>query len=1226
MGKTLRADIIVGGKADSSFYQLGNTLENLGQTVNQISEKLIQFGKESVEAYTSYEDYMLDAEVALRTQYDSTNELSKAMEQLDKAAMQWARDSRFTTEDVAGAISNAAHAGWDLQKILTGVPSAMKISLAGGMELAEGLEYLVDISNAAGVGFDELGTLVDYWAYAANRSSTTIPEMGAAMQKMGATMQFAKGDMAGLVTMLGVLANNGAKGTEAGTLLRNSFIRLVAPTKKAAEAMGDLSLSGEDLDDIYSNTAGLEEAAQMLEEAGFSAYDSQGRLKSFMTIWQELDEATAGMSEQDRNNILTAIFPTRTITGAMALLEAASKDWDGLYSSILKNGEGYADYASEKMESGLGGTLRHLESVYNALQTRTGESLSEDVATSANALSGMIDAVNGLDSGTFDSIVAGLEAIAVAGPGLMAAGAAFKFFGLMLGAGGPVTALGLWAVGLTAAAVGIEKFNKAVYESQFGELSVNTDAIGEYLNVIGGDFNGAAEKISGYNSAVAEALQTYQELASGMKSEMVTDYITKATLTKEQIDNYYNVGEQMMDAVKAGIEGNYSAAMEIIGYLADADPTEVIGGEDSVASSIMELLSDGYEDAIEKAEDMGARLREAMTSAFADGQLTDDEITNISGIYNQINALMEQQENAALRAKYDVSLDKAMALGKEGADQVAKLANEWYSSAEEEAYSWKEQTYAALYNSSGGADLTADQRAWIDQGFSEKMAQARSDANGIIMSYWDRMAAESDLSQAYSGASDIAEALLSGYVTPYLAHEMYRDRYGNNQYADEFDNPVNGENIGTQLSRMLSETIAALGGQRAVEEQIDFLERTGQAEQARTLQRLYAMEQIANDYAVSGVSDGIMGVGGGVYTRRDIEYSAHKSSFLDAVDSYEAQMGDGLRYAAGLLEKDETIRDYLESIGKIANGNDQGWVDTIYGTAGSTERNAAAIIGALKTEYDFDAILGDSGIDFSNSAIGEEFAAWRILLDETFNGEAYKLRVTPEIDEGGLAELGSAAVPVDIVPREDGMGLSDLENQGVTVDVEGDTTTLSATIDAEDGQTLLEYVDGDAENLSLTITDQDGRVLVENVTGNTAALASAINAYNGKVVTVTVNYKSSGFAPTGRLYAEGGRATEPSIFGEVPGVAEWAIPEQHTQRTAELLDAAREASGFTWPDLIGRNGDLSTAAKGNWTLVYSPVIHAANADGVEQKLRDDKNRLEKWLRDKQLHDEMEVYS
>lgn len=1231
MGKTLRADIVVGGKADSSFYQLGNTLENLGQTVNQISEKLIQFGKESVEAYTSYEDYMLDAEVALRTQYDSTNELSKVMEQLDKSAMQWASDSRFTTEDVAGAISNAAHAGWDLQKILTGVPSEMKISLAGGMELAEGLEYLVDISNAAGVGFDELGTLVDYWAYAANRSSTTIPEMGQAMQKMGATMQFAKGDMAGLVTMLGVLANNGAKGTEAGTLLRNSFIRLVAPTKKAAEAMGELSLSGEDLDDIYSNTAGLEEAAQMLEEAGFSAYDSQGRLKSFMTIWQELDEATAGMSEQDRNNILTAIFPTRTITGALALLEAASKDWDGLYASILKNGEGYADYAAEKMESGLGGTLRHLESVYNALQTRTGESLAEDVATAANALSGMIDSVNGLDSGTFDAVVGGLEAIAVAGPGLMAAGAAFKFVGLMLGAGGPVTTLGLWAVGLTAAAVGIEKFNKAVYESQFGELSVNTDAIGEYLNVVGGDFNEAAGKISEYNSAVGEALQTYQELASGMKSDMVTDYITNATLTKEQIDNYYNIGQQMTDAVKAGIEGNYSAAMEIIGYLADADPSEVIGGEDTIASSIMQLLSDGYNDAIQEAESLGNQLRTAMTSSFADGKLSAEEVANISGIYQQINDLMEQQENAALRAKYDVALDKAMALGKNGAEQVAEMANDWYKSAEQEAYSWKEQTYAALYRSSGGADLTAEQRTWVEQGFSEKMAQARSDANGIIMSYWDRMAAESDLSEQYAGTAEIADLLLRGYISPDLAHGRYRNQYDDNTYAGEFDSPINGETTGTQLGRFLAEYVAALGGQNAVAEQIAFLQRTGQAEAAQNLQMLYAMEQVANNFAQTGVASGtLFGLGdGNVYSTAndsDIRINqANLGAFLEAASSYgAAEPGDGLAYAQAVLAENQKAQEYFKYLGRYASG-EKGLVWDA--NKKGAEDALSMITNALKTEYDFSAILGevDRG-KLSRYNMEDEYAAWRILFDETFNAEDYKINVTPEIDEAGLAALGSVAVPVDIVPRQDGMGLADLENQGVTVDVEGDTTTLSATIDAEDGQTLLEYVDGDAENLSLTITDQDGRVLVENVTGNTAALASAINAYNGKVVTVTVNYKSSGFAPTGRLYAEGGRATEPSIFGEVPGVAEWAIPEQHTQRTAELLDAAREASGFTWPDLIGRNGDLSTAAKGSWTLVYSPVIHAANADGVEQKLRDDKNRLEKWLRDKQLHDEMEVYS
>ena len=41
MGKQLRADIIVGGHADGSFYQLGSELTEFGLEVNKISEKLL---------------------------------------------------------------------------------------------------------------------------------------------------------------------------------------------------------------------------------------------------------------------------------------------------------------------------------------------------------------------------------------------------------------------------------------------------------------------------------------------------------------------------------------------------------------------------------------------------------------------------------------------------------------------------------------------------------------------------------------------------------------------------------------------------------------------------------------------------------------------------------------------------------------------------------------------------------------------------------------------------------------------------------------------------------------------------------------------------------------------------------------------------------------------------------------------------------------------------------
>ena len=109
------------------------------------------------------------------------------------------------------------------------------------------------------------------------------------------------------------------------------------------------------------------------------------------------------------------------------------------------------------------------------------------------------------------------------------------------------------------------------------------------------------------------------------------------------------------------------------------------------------------------------------------------------------------------------------------------------------------------------------------------------------------------------------------------------------------------------------------------------------------------------------------------------------------------------------------------------------------------------------------------------------------------------------------------------------------------------------------------------------------------------------------------------------MFAAGGRATSASIFGEAG--PEWAIPEEHSDRTAQLLNAAREASGFTWPDLIARYGDISSTGKSEpTTLIYSPTIQTANASGVEQVLKEDKDRLNKWFEERKMRDEVEVYA
>lgn len=200
-----------------------------------------------------------------------------------------------------------------------------------------------------------------------------------------------------------------------------------------------------------------------------------------------------------------------------------------------------------------------------------------------------------------------------------------------------------------------------------------------------------------------------------------------------------------------------------------------------------------------------------------------------------------------------------------------------------------------------------------------------------------------------------------------------------------------------------------------------------------------------------------------------------------------------------------------------------------------------------------------------------------------------------------------------------------LQDQGVDVNVDGDTTEIEADIDGIEGQTLMEYVDGDATGLEMSITDQDGRTLQENVTGDASQLAAVINSYAGRTITVNIRGR--------QMFAEGGRATAASIFGEAG--PEWAIPEEHTQRTADLLMAAAAASGFTWPDLMaaavgagssgGSSGGGTTTTTTAQPLVYAPVISAPDATGVESVLREDKDRLAKWWEERQMREAAEVY-
>ena len=187
---------------------------------------------------------------------------------------------------------------------------------------------------------------------------------------------------------------------------------------------------------------------------------------------------------------------------------------------------------------------------------------------------------------------------------------------------------------------------------------------------------------------------------------------------------------------------------------------------------------------------------------------------------------------------------------------------------------------------------------------------------------------------------------------------------------------------------------------------------------------------------------------------------------------------------------------------------------------------------------------------------------------------------------------------------------SALVSQGATVTHgEGGLTEIMAQVGGEEGVDLTANISGDATELHATIMDEDGQVLKEKVVGDAEALEALLKTYEGR----TIRVKLSGYGLLGGLFAEGGRADTPSVFGEAG--PEWAIPEEHSDRTAALLDAARKASGFTYGDLVSRYGGLNANPQNSPVVLnYSPVINANDTSGVAGALQQDKDKLVKLIK------------
>lgn len=814
--REVKAGIVLGGRVDGSVNVIGAKLDELagkadllgekwlrqGARIDQVGRQIINLGKESVSVYRNYEDGILETRSVLQGVYGN-NELNKVMESLEKHAQRWAASTIFHTDDVADAMATAAHAGWDYEKILAGLPSAMLAAQAGGMELTQTVDYLAKMLAATNTPFSESGRLIDEWARAADLVATDIPELGNAFIRLGASAQFADSNEE-LLTMLAILANVGTVGETAGTGVRNMMLRMVAPTKSAAAAMDTLGMSEEELEEAFSGVdEASAEAYETLEEYGFSAYDAQGNLKSFIQIFTDLNDALEKLpSEQERNDILATLFPSRTISYAKAMLEAVkSGSIYDIYNTIANESSGYAQRKQDILMSGLTGALETLGSKAEEVKRKIGDELAPQVTGVSSALGNLLDSIAEMDDVKFTGLVTGLETIAGLGAGLLVAGTAMKLIGLFL-------AGGYWVVG-AAAIIGIAKALKELDEQQFrdkfGDMDLDTDTLSEYVKDLNAAFQTGYTEINSYRDALEGAVTSYTTASQTLSGDLLTKAITGATLTDAEKEQIKGLGRTMGDEVLSGIQASFD---ETAAYL------EMLYGGTGEAKNNPEyqaaiLLTDSIHSMMmTEARQLGEDFNKTLSAAMDDSIVTGDEYAVIMEklqAYNEALAYAQQADSAGEMA---VQLHKAQSVSWDSFADFAKQTEDAFSKAmatEEEEYVRQRAKQEAYYRYAiehgytnkltGKAYTVADWEKFAASYDAQYQARriALTDQNAQVMATaFDALIASSDYGDAWQ--------LIKNVYAAYGGLDTAFDEYGN--YSD------------IDWSRFTDETdIAALGDQ-----------------------------------------------------------------------------------------------------------------------------------------------------------------------------------------------------------------------------------------------------------------------------------------------------------------------------------------------------------------------------------------------------------------------------
>lgn len=378
------------------FKQIGDKMKNVGKGMTQyVTAPLAAVGVAAAKTTMDFDTAMSQVAATM----GKTNE---EITDLREFAKEMGSTTAFSATQAAEGLNYMALAGYDSEKAMKMLPTVLNLAAAGCMDLGAASDMVTDAQTALGLSMEETTTMVDQMAQTSAKSNTSVEQLGNAILKIGPTAKSMSGGTRELNQVLGVLADNGIKGEEAGTHLRNVL----------------LSMNTDKVKDAF-------------HEMGVEIFDAQGNMRDLSEVFPELSAAMDGMTSEDRTAMLQKLFNKTDLAAVNSLLDTSADRWKELGSAI-EGSAGAAGQMADTQLDNMKGSLTLLKSALEGAGISIGEVLAPAIRKVAEWITGLVDKFNNL-SPTAQKVIVVIGAIAAAiGPVLVVLGTVMGAIGNLL--------------------------------------------------------------------------------------------------------------------------------------------------------------------------------------------------------------------------------------------------------------------------------------------------------------------------------------------------------------------------------------------------------------------------------------------------------------------------------------------------------------------------------------------------------------------------------------------------------------------------------------------------------------------------------------------------------------------------------------------------------------------------------------------------------------------------